>query len=262
MPQDIVVTKKQRVLWIELNRPEARNAIRIPTTTNDLWDALNDAVADSEVRAIILTGRGPAFCAGGDVKEMAKALTAEQPDPTWAREIVQTFHRTVDRLYEIEKPTIAAVNGPAVGAGCNIALACDLRIASDQAKFTWAFVHRGLSSDAGSTFLLSRLVGPAKAFELLALGDPVSADEALRLGIVDQVVPHDQLVSAAESRAARFAAGPPKAIGMIKRGIRNAMHSTFRDALELEADLQAISLLGPEHREGVMSYLEKRHPKF
>jgi len=259
---DIVATKKGRTFWIELNRPEVRNAIRLGVTTKQMIEALAVAREDPEIRSVVVTGRGSAFCAGGDVKEMAKVLEVGEPEPGVIRQSVRSFHAMVEALYNLEKPVIAAINGPAVGAGWSLALACDLSIASERARFSFAFVHRGLTSDGGSTYLLQRAVGYAKAFELVALGNTIDADEALRLGLVNKVVPHEQLVPATEELAARFAAGPPNAIRMIKRALRLASNASLQDALENEAIMQTVCMLSPEHAEGVRSFLEKRPAKF
>lgn len=262
MTQEVVVTKNDRTLWIELNRPEARNAIRLGTTDVEVIAALREAAADRNVRVIVITGRGSAFCAGGDVKEMAKALAGGKPEPGAVRDMVRAFHRMIEAIYECEKPVIAAVNGPAMGAGCNLALVCDARIASDRATFAEAFVHRGLTSDAGSTYLLPRLVGTAKAFELLTLGETIDAREALRIGLVNSVTPHEELMSATETLAARYAQAPPHAVAMIKRGLRLAATATLHDTLENEATAQALAMLGEEHAEGVRAFIEKRPSRF
>jgi 2-(1,2-epoxy-1,2-dihydrophenyl)acetyl-CoA isomerase len=261
MDPEVVATRRDRTLWIELNRPEVRNAIH-PGVSKQVAAAVNDASEDSEVRVVVITGRGTSFCAGGDVKEMAKAFGGDRPDAGAVREMVRAFHHMIETIYECEKPVIAAVNGPAMGAGCNLALVCDMRIASDHAKFAEAFVLRGLTSDGGSTYLLPRLVGDAKALELLILGDTIDAQEALRIGLVNKVVPHAELVSATEVLAARLAQAPPYAAAMIKRGLRLGATATLHDTLENEATTQALAMLGREHVEGVMAFLEKRAPKF
>jgi 2-(1,2-epoxy-1,2-dihydrophenyl)acetyl-CoA isomerase len=261
MGQDVKVEKKDRVLWLTLNRPEARNAIR-PELVAESVEAFQRAGEDDEVRVIVLTGAGPAFSAGGDVKAMGALLMSGAPDVHDARRMVKNFHKMIAAIHEVEKPVICAVNGKAFGAGCNVALACDLRVASDQASFCWAFVHRGLVTDAGSTFLLQQLVGYSKAFELLTIGDTVNADESLRLGLVNKVVPHDQLMSATEEMAKRMAAGPPKAIAMIKRALHFAKLAYLSEALENEANMQALAFGGKEFPEGVASFLEKRQPNF
>lgn len=262
MPDDVVVSRRDRALWIELNRPDARNAIRLGVTTREVMEAFEEAASDAEVRVVVLTGRGTAFCAGGDVKAMARAMEDGRPDPAAARAQVREFHRMIEAIHEIEKPVIAAVNGPAMGAGCNLALVCDVRIASDRARFCEAFVHRGLTSDAGSTYLLPRLVGYAKAFELLVLGEVLDAEEALRVGLVNRVVPHKRLVEETEALAARFAAAPPQAVALIKRGLRLAATASLHDTLEMEATTQAMAMASEEHREGVRAFLGKRDPVF
>ena len=259
--EDVTVNVKDQVCWITLNRPEARNALR-QATTEGLEAALRSAEADPDVRCIVLTGAGPAFCAGGDVKEMAAMLMSEKRDPHLARGVVRRFHQMVRALYETEKPVIAAINGTAAGAGCNLALACDVRIASDQAKFVWAFIHRGLTSDGGSTYLLQRQVGYAKAFELLTLGDTISVQDAHTLGIVNRVAPHDSLMQETEALAARYVASPPQAVALTKRALRFAAAASLEDSLETEASLQALCFIGDEHAEGVTAFMEKREPRF
>jgi len=244
-----------------MTRIKARNAIRAAFVL-EFEEALADAERDPEVRAIVITGTDATFCAGGDVKEMGQFLASGTPDIVAARKNIQRFHQMMKILHGIEKPVIAAVNGTAFGAGCNLALCCDLRIASEKATFCWAFVQRGLSSDAGSTYVLQRLVGYPKAFELLALGDTIDAQTALSLGIVSEVVPHDQLRAAAQALADRFADGPPSAIGLIKRGLHGAAVAPLSECLENEANLQSLCFGGKEFMEGVTAFLEKREPKF
>jgi enoyl-CoA hydratase/carnithine racemase len=264
MPEDILVENKTGVLWITLNRPEARNAIRLHITSAELVDAIAEARDDTSVRAVVLTGADPAFCAGGDVKEMAavRAFAKGNPDPHDIRQVVRGFHRALAELYELEKPVIAAVNGPAVGAGFSLSLACDLRIASDQAYFAMAFVNRGLTSDAGSTYLLPRIVGYPKAYELLTTGDRVDADEALRLGLVTRVVLHADLHAETQTFAERLAAGPPNTLAIFKRSLRLGESTTLHDTLENEANMQSLCMLGGEHAEGIAAFIEKRPPAF
>ena len=262
MSDEVIVTKKDRTLWIELNRPEARNAIRLGVTTDTVTEAMGTAAADPEIRSVVITGRGPAFCAGGDIKQMAMALASGGLDGAMVRQGIRSFHAMICAIYNLEKPVIAAVNGPAAGGGMGFMLACDMRIASEQARFGLAFVRLALTTDGGSSYLLQRIVGYSKAFELIALGDMFDAQEALRLGVVNKVVPHDQLIPATEELAARFAASPPNAIAMIKRGLRLAASASLQDAVENEATMQAFCMLGAEHAEGVAAFLEKRPPQF
>jgi 2-(1,2-epoxy-1,2-dihydrophenyl)acetyl-CoA isomerase len=261
MPVDISIRQEGPVLWVVLNRPAARNAIRA-ATIDEMVAVFEHAAGDDAVRAIVVTGADPAFSAGGDVKEMVSSLEGGLPDPARARRMVRNFHRMITAMHAIEKPVIAAVNGPAFGAGCNVALCADLRIASEHASFCWAFVQRGLVTDAGSTFLLQHLVGYAKAMELLCLGETVDAGKARELGLVREVVPHHKLAEAAQQVAEQFAKGPPNAIAMIKRALHIAATASLADTLEVEAALQAIAFGGAECREGLVSFLEKRPPVF
>jgi 2-(1,2-epoxy-1,2-dihydrophenyl)acetyl-CoA isomerase len=252
---------RDNVMWLTLNRAEARNALSADIISG-LREAAQEARRDDAVRVVVITGTDPAFSAGGDVKEMGKLLASGTVDPIKARALVAHFHEMVADVYELDKPVICAVNGVSVGAGCNLALLGDMRIASDEATFRWAFIHRGLSSDAGSTFLLQRLVGYSKAFELLTLAEKIDAAEALRIGVVDRVVPHAKLLEATAELAAGLAAGPPNAISMIKRSLQAAATLNLRDSLAMEENLQALAMGGAEFQEGVRSFLEKRAPKF
>lgn len=261
MPTDLTLRQDGHVLTVTIDRPDARNAIRA-TTIDDFVQAFDEASHNDELRAIVITGADPAFSAGGDVKEMGKMLESGMPDPPFARRMVRNFHRMIDAIYSIEKPVIAAINGPAFGAGCNVALAADVRIASENATLCWAFVQRGLVTDAGSTFLLQHLLGYSKAMELLCLGETLSAQQALELGLVTKVVAHDRLHEEAQRLAEKFAQGPPNAIAMIKRSLQAAATISLAETLEVEAGLQAVAFGGAEFREGIMSFLEKRPPKF
>lgn len=217
---------------------------------------------DPEVRAIVITGEGSSFSAGGDVKEMVALRQQGAENPHFVRRQVRQFHAMIEAIYETEKPVLAAINGPAIGAGCCLALACDLRIASEEAKFSLAFVLRGLTADSGATYLLPRLVGYAKAYEMLALGNMVAAREALDIGLVNKVVAPSELMAAAEATAELLAAGPPDALAVLKRSLRLSESATLHASLEHEANMQALCLLGKEHAEGVTAFMEKRPPEF
>lgn len=262
MSEDILIENKGKVMWLRLNRPQTRNALRLLVDFPRIRSAVADAAQDPEVRALVLTGTGQAFCAGADMKEMASVTVAGTPDAHRLRAIVRSFHAVIESIYELEKPVIAAVNGAAVGAGLSLALAADVRIASDQALFSMAFVHRGLTTDGGATYLLPRMVGYTKAFELITLGDRIDAAEALRIGLVSQVVPHEELPSAAQALAERLASGPPGTLAVLKRGLRLGLSASLHDTLENEANMQSLCMLAPEHKEGVTAYLEKRPPKW
>ncbi len=244
------------VLTIVLNRPDVLNAIN-EQLTSDLSEAARFAERSSEVRCVILTGAGRGFCSGQDLRDRAGIGGVSYGDSLRRR-----YNPVIARLRTMEKPVIAAVNGVAAGAGCNLALAADLRIASDKASFIEVFARVGLIPDSGGTFTLPRLVGLAKAMELAYLADPIDAGEALRIGLVNRVVPHDDLPSASMDLARRLAEGPTRGFGLTKRGFNYALTASLDAALEYEAHLQEIAGHTADHREGVNAFLEKRRPRF
>lgn len=258
--QNLGYETKDQVAYLTLNRPESKNALG-GSMRQDLLDALARAEADPEVHVLVLTGAGPAFCAGGDVKEFARAF-AQGVERPLLEKIDPVRDRIVLAISEAKKPVIAAVNGAAAGAGMNIALAADIRIASTTAVFSQSFVKRGVHPDFGGTYFLPRLVGLAKAYELIFTGDSVDAEEALRLGIVGRVVPPEQLMQAAAQLAARIAAGPPIAIRLAKRSLRQNASSSLREALERETAAQNLCFDTEDAREGMQAFVEKRAPAF
>ncbi|MEM0976063.1 MAG: crotonase/enoyl-CoA hydratase family protein [Pseudomonadota bacterium] len=251
------------VLTLTMNRPEERNALSTP----DIFDAFEDACRrieqDLSIRVVILTGAGTAFCAGGNVKQMAekKGIAAGS-----AADIRATYKQGLLRLpmalWNLEVPLIGAINGPAIGAGCDLALMCDMRIASETARFATSFVKLGIVPADGGAWLLPRLVGHAKAAEMIFTGDMVSADEALDIGLVSKVAPAEDLLTEARSLAARIAANPPQALRMSKRLLREASTSTLASAIEMSAALQALSHHTEDHDEAVAAFLEKRPAEF
>jgi 2-(1,2-epoxy-1,2-dihydrophenyl)acetyl-CoA isomerase len=243
------------VLTLTLNRPDVLNAVNVQLAA-DLGEVLRIAERSEEVRCIIVTGAGRGFCSGQDLRDRAAA------DAPFGESLRRRYNPIIMRIRTIEKPVIAAVNGVAAGAGCNLALAADLRIASDKASFIEIFSRIGLIPDSGGTFFLPRLVGLTKALELAWTADPVDAAEALRLGLVNRVVPHDELMSASLELARRLAEGPTRAYGLTKRGFNVALASSLDAALEYEAHLQTIAGRTADHREGVTAFLEKRKPRF
>lgn len=256
MPETITVEIKDAVLTVVLNRPDVLNAVN-DQMTRDLQDALRQAERDDAVRCLVLTGAGRGFCSGQDLRDRAGVGTVSYGESLRAR-----YNPVISRLRALEKPVIAAVNGVAAGAGCSLALAADLRIASERASFIEIFSKVGLVPDSGSTYFLTRLVGLGKALELAYTADTVDAQEALRLGLVNRVVPHDALMPQTMELAGRLAAGPTKGYGLTKRGITYAMRSTLDEALDYEAHLQEIAGRTADHREGVTAFLEKRQPNF
>jgi len=246
------------VARLVLSRPERRNALN-PQAYRELEMAFRAATADPEVRCVVVTGADPAFCSGEDVKEM---MTGERrPEPAPAPGTRGPTPAAMAAL-DCDKPIIAAVNGPAVGWGMELALFADIRIASERAKFAELFIQRGLIADVGGLWRLPALVGPSKAAELLFTGDAIDAAEALRIGLVSEVVAHEALMPRAEALAKRIAANPPLALRAMKQGLRRA---TFGDPHEIGswAITEIYRLFATEdHREGVRSFLEKRPPVF
>jgi 2-(1,2-epoxy-1,2-dihydrophenyl)acetyl-CoA isomerase len=242
------------VAWIRLNRPERMNAVN-----GELRRALVDAVKRSErdeaAKVVVVTGAGRAFCAGADVREFGNREGA-------VGDIRGEYELLLGRLHAMPKPTIAAMNGVAAGIGASLALSCDLRYAVPDASFVEAFVKIGLTVDGGATWLLPRLVGTGKALEMMYTGEPLGADEAARLGLVNRVVAPEELEPVVRSLAERLAAGPTLALGAIKRSVNHAMHSTLEEAIEFEFHLQGVQMQHEDFREGVTAFLEKRQPRF
>lgn len=244
------------VLTITLNRPDVLNAVNLQLTT-ELSDAVRLAERTPQVRCVILTGAGKGFCSGQDLRDRAGV-----GEVSYADSLRQRYNPIVLRLRTMEKPVIAAVNGVAAGAGCNLALAADLRIASDRASFIEVFSRVGLIPDSGGSFILPRLVGLAKAMELAYTADKVDAAEALRIGLVNRVVPHDELETASLDLARRLAQGPTRGFGLTKRAFNYALTASLDAALEYEAHMQELAGRTADHREGVNAFLEKRPPRF
>jgi len=251
---------KDGVATLTLNRPERLNALG-DTLREDLHDAVTAAAADPEVRVMIVTGAGKGFCAGGDVKAMNEGKARGAPRPLMEK-VAPGRDRTVLALRDAPKPVIAAVNGAAAGAGMNLALGCDIRIASTAAKFAQAFVKRGLHPDWGGTYFLPRLVGMAKACEMIFTGDLIDATEALRLGIVSRVVQPQELLPAAYELARRIAAGPPVAIRLAKHSLYANAELDLRASLQNETMAQNICFETEDAAEGIRAFAEKRAPVF
>jgi 2-(1,2-epoxy-1,2-dihydrophenyl)acetyl-CoA isomerase len=257
----LLVDLRDGVLTLTLNRPQKLNALS-PEMVTQAIAALERYGNDPEIGCIVVTGAERGFCAGGDVSAMQAA------NPSGAL----SFERRVDRqrasqrlsglLYALPKVTIAAVNGPAAGAGLGIALACDLRIASDKARFTTAFAKVGFGGDFGITWPLTRMMGEAKAKELLFLSEVLSAAQALELGLVNRVVAHDELKQCAHDLAARVAKGPLVSYRYMKENVRLAATSDYQTLLDREAWTQLRCGETEDHREGVRAFLEKREPQF
>ena len=251
---------KDGVAVLTLNRPERLNALG-DTLREDLQDAVTRAAEDAEVRVLILTGAGRGFCSGGDVKAMNERRESRGERPLMEK-VAPGRDQTVLALRNAPKPVIAAVNGAAAGAGMNLALCCDVRLASTAAKFAQAFVRRGLHPDWGGTYFLPRVVGTAKACELIFTGEVIDAQEALRLGIVSAVYSPEELMPAALALARKIADGPPVAIRLAKRAIYHSLECDLRQALEFETYAQNICYETEDAAEGIRAFVEKRAPSF
>ncbi len=246
-----------RVAWLTLNRPAALNAWTAQLG-RELATALDHVADDPAVRAIVLTGAGRAFSSGADLKNRAES-DGTMDVQTALREI---YNPVMLRVRTVPKPVIAAVNGPAVGIGCSLALACDLIVASESAYFLMAFVNIGLTLDGGASHTLPARVGHARAFEIAYLGERILAAQALEWGLVNRVVDDAALHDAVGELAARLAAGPPGSYAAIKRSINARVYAEFGEALDLEAELQQERSHSRDFGEGVMAFLEKRGPQF
>lgn len=261
----LVLTEKLEggVLLMKLNDPETRNAISDMPMVKAILDALDAAQADTSVRAIVLTGEGKSFSAGGNVKKMGPGQGLADALPARTRfNYKQGIQRLPLAFEALELPVIAAVNGHAIGAGCDLALMCDIRIAGRSAQFAESFVRVGIVPGDGGAWLLPRVVGFAKASEMALTGDTVGADEALRIGLVSKVVEDEALVETAVAMAGRIAAQPPHAVRLTKRLLREAATMTLAQTLELSGAYQALCHATADHREAVSALLEKRKPVF
>ena len=244
------------VATITLDRPDALNSLEA-TLKRELLVALREAARDRTVRVVILTGAGRAFCAGQDLKERLA------PDPTPLDvEVRERYNPIILAMRGLPKPIIAAVNGVAAGAGASLAFAADLRIAAEGASFVLAFGRLGLVPDSGASWFLPRLVGTAHAAELLYLSDPMPAEEALRIGLVSQVVPGDALLDHARTLATKLAQGSPTALALTKRAIARSLEVGLVEALDHEASLQGVAGRTTDHAEGIAAFVEKRAPRF
>jgi len=244
------------IATLTLDRPAALNALTVPVKIA-LRETLEALAGDRDVRALVLTGAGRAFCAGQDLAER------DEPDAAPLEvEVRERYNPIVRAIRSMGQPVIAAVNGVAAGAGASLAFACDLRIAAEEARFVLAFGRIGLVPDSGATWFLPRLVGPAKAAELALVGDPVDAAEALRLGLVSRVVPGDRLMIEARALADRLADGAPLALALTKEALGRSATIGLDEALEGEAKLQGIAGASSDHAEGLAAFREKRSPRF
>jgi 2-(1,2-epoxy-1,2-dihydrophenyl)acetyl-CoA isomerase len=259
MYEHILVSEANCITTITLNRPDKLNSF-IGHMRRDLAEALEHAGSDRNARVVVITGAGRAFCAGGDIAFMAELM--ERRDTDEFERILGAGQRVISAIRTMSKPVIAAVNGPAAGAGFNLALACDLRVASNNATFSQSFVKVGLHPDWGGTYFLPRLVSPNKACELFFLGETIDAAEALRLNIVNQVVAPEELEAATVALAERLCAAPPIALAALKQAVYMSDRSDLDEMLRYETEAQVRCFESEDGHEGIRAFFEKRDPRF
>jgi enoyl-CoA hydratase/carnithine racemase len=258
--QDILYSKEEGIATITLNRPDQLNAFSVEMLSS-LFAAMEDAANDNDVRVLVFTGTGRAFCSGADVKGMAEGYTPGYRGPEESG-MESGDYPLYPRVHRFEKPTIAAINGLAVGGGFDFALNCDIRIASNQARFAEVFIRRGLIPVGGGTYLLPRLIGIDKACQLIWTGDMIDAQEAERIGLVTMVVPHDELANAARELAEKLAKGPPLAIREAKRAIYEGLKMDLTWSMNYTAAIAQQLKTTEDHKEGARAFIEKRQPVF
>jgi enoyl-CoA hydratase/carnithine racemase len=255
--------RDENVLTLTLNRPDERNALTEEHQMLEFVDVCERIRRDASVRAVIVTGAGSAFCAGGNIKNMRdkKGFSAGSP-----ADIRDAYRNGIQRiplaLYELDVPTIAAVNGPAIGAGLDLACMCDIRLASDRSSYASSFVKLGIIPGDGGAWLLSRTVGEPAAMEMMLTGDTIDAAAAKAIGLVNRVVSHDELLAQAHALARRIAANPPRTVRMSKRLLRESKSVSLQTSLEMAAAFQALAHYTSDHDEAVHAFLEKRPANF
>lgn len=256
----VLISDAGTIRTITLNRPDVLNAFN-----TDMLKALSNAVReadkDKSVRCVILAAAGRAFASGQDLAEVAEKYKSDEPIEL-GHHLRDYYNPMIEKIRNMEKPVIASVNGVAAGAGCSLALAADIRIAAESATFMQAFIHVGVVPDSGSTFMLPRLIGISRAMEMSFTGRKVKSDEALQIGLVNRVVPDDQLAVETTKLAEKLSLMPPRGIGLTKRAINAAWNNDLTTQLDYEAMLQTTAGQTDDHREGVVAFLEKRKPEF
>jgi 2-(1,2-epoxy-1,2-dihydrophenyl)acetyl-CoA isomerase len=261
--ETILFERSESVATLALNRPEVLNAFN-GRMHEELHDALDSAAADEEIRCVALRGEGRGFSAGADLKSEELSRGDGEP-PDLGEYLRRTYSQTIRKIIGMEKPVVAALHGPVYGAGVGIALACDLRLAAESAKFSVAFItfiKIGLMPDAGVSFFLPRIVGLGRAMELSMLGEAVDAQEAHRIGLVGKVVPDENFEDETRALSSKLAAMPTSALGQIKQTLHASFASDLETALEREAEGQALCGYTQDHKEGVAAFYEKREPNF
>src|SRR5256714_11888471 len=259
--QHLLIQEDNHVLKISMNRPEVYNAFN-DTMLDELGEVLETAAQDAAVRCVVLTGTGRAFGSGQDLRSFATIQASRGDTPIKVSEHLRKYHRIVRAIRTMPKPVIAAVQGVAAGISCNIALACDLRIAADNARFIEAFARIGLVPDGGGAFFLTRLVGTGKAMEMAMLADEVSGPEAERIGLVNKCVPLAEFEGTTKALAQRLAKGPTTTYGLIKKLVYTSAQVDLEASLQLEGELQDIAFETQDHRTAVEAFLQKRAPEY
>jgi 2-(1,2-epoxy-1,2-dihydrophenyl)acetyl-CoA isomerase len=257
--EHVLLDKQDGVATVTLNRPEQYNAFA-GRMRQEIVEVIDDVAGDRDIRAVIITGAGKAFCVGGDVNEFVSGTTRALEQQVSSER--HAMCKAVLAINAMEKPVIAAVNGVAAGGGCNLALACDIRIASDRARFGQVFVRRGVHPDWGGIYFLPRLVGYSKAAELIFTGEVIGAEEAFRIGLVNKLVPHEDLPNAARELACRIAKNAPIPVAFAKRGLQNFHKWDLPQALDYEAYVLDVCRKSEDLIEGFTSFVEKREPVF
>jgi 2-(1,2-epoxy-1,2-dihydrophenyl)acetyl-CoA isomerase len=256
MSDTLILEIKDKTAYITLNRPDVFNAFN-DELSYALQDALKEATRNDEVRVVVLTGQGKAFCSGQDLKDISKKENRSLRDS-----IDKRYNPIIRAMRTMPKPIICRLNGVAAGAGCSLALASDMIIAAENASMIEIFINVGLVLDSGSSYFLPRVVGSHKAFELATMGSKVSAEQGFELGIINKVVPADELDNAIESVVSFYRNAPTKAVGLMKKMLNKSFHSDLDTMLEYEAYCQEIAGNSTDYKEGVNAFVEKRKPEF
>jgi enoyl-CoA hydratase/carnithine racemase len=262
MSKFLKVDREGSIVTLTMSQPETRNALTGNTAVDEFVSVCGDILRDLAVRVVILTGEGTVFSSGGNVKDMQRFLVGDISADSIREEYRAGIQRLPKALYGLDVPIIAAVNGPAIGAGLDLSCMCDIRIASDRATFAESFVKLGIVPGDGGAWLLPRVVGMSRASEMAFTGESLDAATALACGLVSRVVPHEDLMTEANRLAKRIAANPAGVLRMTKRLLRDGQQASLDSSLEMSAAFQAIAHLSTDHREAVRAFIEKRRPVF
>jgi enoyl-CoA hydratase/carnithine racemase len=262
MPDFLIYEQDGPLVTLTMNQPERRNPLSGNSAVPELLAAIDRIHDDPKVRCVILTGNGPSFSSGGDIAVMQRQASPEVSEMEVRHDYRRGIQRMAKRLFDLEVPVIAAINGHAIGAGLDLACMCDIRIASDRAKFAVSFIKVGIVPGDGGAWLLPKVVGLSRAMELALTGDMLDAPQALAWNLVSHVVPHDQLMASAHDMASRITRHAPHGVRLTKRLFREAERASFDTVLELSAVYQAVSHKTADHAESVSAFLEKRAPRF